>query len=269
MSTAGKNDRAGQALLAAAREAADAVAALLADAIAKVRARVTSEGRIAAAMFDNEQRATHGLAWLATYVEAVRQIGAYAARLHSAGKLSETEELVVRIGLGEYLAQILGGIAMSQAEIVRPADLGLSAAAVAARVTPAVEALIASGNTASNRTRLVELMRADPQAGVGASGDDETLEAIRQEMRKFTESKIAPFAQAWHRANEYIPLAVIAQLADLGVFRLTIVPDYGGLGLGKEAMCVVSEELSRGYIGVGSLGTRSEIDAELILNAGT
>ena len=34
-------------------------------------------------------------------------------------------------------------------------------------------------------------------------------------------------------------------------------------------MCVVSEELSRGYIGVGSLGTRSEIAAELILCGGT
>ena len=45
--------------------------------------------------------------------------------------------------------------------------------------------------------------------------------------------------------------------------------EFGGLGLGKEAMCVVSEELSRGYIGVGSLGTRSEIAAELILGGGT
>ena len=34
--------------------------------------------------------------------------------------------------------------------------------------------------------------------------------------------------------------------------------------MGKLAMCVVTEELSRGYIGVGSLGTRSEIAAELI-----
>ncbi len=56
---------------------------------------------------------------------------------------------------------------------------------------------------------------------------------------------------------------------ELGVFGLTIPENYGGLGLGKEAMCVVSEELSRGYIGVGSLGTRSEIAAELILGGGT
>ena len=34
-------------------------------------------------------------------------------------------------------------------------------------------------------------------------------------------------------------------------------------------MCVITEELSRGYIGVGSLGTRAEIAAELILHGGT
>ncbi len=269
MSTAGKNDRTGLDLLAAVRDAIGAIEALLLDGIATVRARVTSAGRIEASAFDNEQRAAHGLAWLATYVEAVRQIGAYAARLHSTGRLSETGELVVRIGLGEYLAQIFGGIPLSQGDIVRPSDLGLSATTVAAHMTPAVETLIASGNTAAHRARLVELMRVDPQAAIGADSHDETLEAIRQEMRKFTASKIAPFAQAWHRANEYIPLAVIAQMADLGVFRLTIPAEYGGLGLGKEAMCMVSEELSRGYIGIGSLGTRSEIAAELILGNGT
>ena len=269
MSTACNIDQAAENLGTAARDATAVAEALLADAVAKVRARVTSSDRVAGSMFDSEQRATHGLAWLATYVEAIRQIGAYAARLHSAGQFGEIEELIVRIGLGEYLAQVLGGIPMSQGEIVRPADLGLNAAAVAARVTPTVEALIASGNTAAHRARLVELMRSDPQAGIGASGHDETLDAIRHQMRKFTASKIAPFAQHWHRANEYIPLAIIAQMADLGVFRLTIPADYGGLALGKEAMCVVSEELSRGYIGVGSLGTRSEIAAELILANGT
>ena len=140
-----------------AQEAIGAVEALLADAIVRVRERVAVEGQLVTRLFDREQRATHGLAWLATYVEAVRQLAAYAERMRGAGRLGETEELVVRIGLGEYLAQILGGIPMSQGEMVRPADIGLSAAAVAARVTPAVEALIASGNTAPRRARLVEL----------------------------------------------------------------------------------------------------------------
>ena len=141
-----------------AQSATHAVEALLSDAASRVRERVTVEGKPVGRLFDREQRATHGLAWLATYVEAVRQLAAYAERMHGIGGLGETEELLVRIGLGEYLAQIVGGIPMSQGEIVRPADLGLIAAAVAARLTPEVEALIASGNTAQHRARLVELI---------------------------------------------------------------------------------------------------------------
>src|SRR2546425_1988220 len=177
--------------------------------------------------------------------------------------------MMVRIGLGEYLAQILGGILMSEGEIVRPSDMGLPPTQAAARVTPAVEALIASGNTAANRARLIELMRAQHGTTVGDCGLDDTLDAIREEMRKFAESEVVPYAHDWHRTNTYIPLATITHMGELGVFGLTIPEDYGGMGLGKESMCVVSEELSRAYIGVGSLGTRSEIAAELILGGGT
>ena len=255
--------------LTSAQAATGAVEALLADAAAKVRERVVLEGRPVPRLLDREQRATHGLAWLATYVEAVRQLTAYAGRMQEAGLLGEVEELIVRIGLGEYLAQIQGGIPISQGEIVRPADLGLSAAAVAARITPEVESLIVSGNTAQNRARLVELICMSHGATIGACGLDETLESIREEMRKFADSEVIDHAQGWHRTNSYIPLEIISQMAELGVFGLTIPEEFGGMGLGKELMCVVSEELSRGYIGVGSLGTRSEIAAELILGGGT
>ncbi|HEX9238800.1 MAG TPA: acyl-CoA dehydrogenase family protein [Xanthobacteraceae bacterium] len=250
-------------------DAVAAMEALVNDARRAVAGRVTVEGRVASRLFDSEQRATHGLAWLATYVEAIRQLGLYAQRLADAGGFGEIEELLLRIGAGEYLAQVLGGIPMSQGEIVRLSDFGLNAAAVAARVNPVVEHLIATGNTAARRARLMELMRQHHDATVGACGLDDTLDSIREEMRKFADDRVTPFAQQWHLRNEYIPLDVIAQMAELGVFRLTIPEDYEGMGLGKESMCVVSEELSRGYIGVGSLGTRSEIAAELILNSGT
>ena len=256
-------------LLALGHGATAAVEALLSDAAVKVRERVVLEGQPAARLMDREQRATHGLAWLATYVEAVRQLTAYAERMQDSGLLTEIEELIVRIGLGEYLAQIQGGIPISQGEIVRPADLGLSAAAVAARMTSEVEALIATGNTAQNRARLVELICFSHGATVGACGLDDTLESIREEMRKFADSEVIEHAQGWHRTNSYIPIEIISQMAELGVFGLTIPEEFGGMGLGKESMCVVSEELSRGYIGVGSLGTRSEIAAELILGGGT
>src|SRR4051812_35808002 len=179
MSQAALRSTADDNLLTLARAATGAVEALLSDAAAKVRDRVVLEGRPAARLLDREQRATHGLAWLATYVEAVRQLTAYAERMHGGGLLSEIEELIVRIGLGEYLAQIQGGIPISQGEIVRPADLGLSAAAVAARITPDVEALVAAGNTAQNRARLAELICVSHGATVGACGLDETLESIR------------------------------------------------------------------------------------------
>ena len=250
-------------------EAVTAADALLADAQRAVAQRVMNEGRAIQRTFDREQRATHGLAWLATYVEALRQLAAYAERLAADDNLGEVEELLVHIGASEYLAQILGGIPMSQNEIVRLADLGLAPSAVAARVTPAVERLIATGNTAPRRARLVELMRQRQEATVGTCGLDETLDSIREEMRKFADGQILPHAQQWHLRNQYIPLDVIAQMSELGVFSLTIPEDYGGMGLGKESMCVVSEELSRGYIGVGSLGTRSEIAAELILGSCT
>ena len=259
----------GHDLVTMAHAAVRAVEAMLSDATIKVRERVVLDGQPVARLLDRQQRATHGLAWLATYVEAVRQLTAYAERMHGSGQLSGIEELLVRIGLGEYLAQILGGIPISQGEIVRPADLGLSATAVAVRMTPAVEALIASGNTAQHRARLVELMCSAHGATVGACGLDDTLETIREQMRKFANNEVAPHAQTWHRTNSYIPLDIIARMSDLGVFGLTISENFAGMGLGKESMCVVSEELSRGYIGVGSLGTRSEIAAELILGSGT
>jgi (2S)-methylsuccinyl-CoA dehydrogenase len=256
-------------LVELARAASAALDALLADATAKVRERVVVEGHLVGRLFDREQRATHGLAWFANYVEAVRQLAACAARIAGDGTLGEVEDLLIRIGLGEYVAQIIGGIPMSQGEVVRPFDLGLSPAQVAARITPVIEGLITGGNTAERRARLVELIRDGHGATVGACGLDETLESIREEMRKFADSEVIGHAQGWHRTNSYIPLEIIAQMSELGVFGLTIPEEFGGLGLGKESMCVVSEELSRGYIGVGSLGTRSEIAAELILGSGT
>ena len=259
----------GRDLLAGAQAAAAAAEALLADATIAVRRRVEVDGKVNGRLIDREQRATHGLAWFATYAQAVRQLAAYAERMRAAGRLGQVEELVVRIGLGEYLAQMLGGIPMSQGEIVRPADLGLALDQVAARVTPEVETLIASGNDAQNRTRLIALMTEHQGVTVGDCGLDDTLDAIREEMRKFAESEVQPHAHEWHLSNSYIPLDIIEHMAELGVFGLTIPEAYGGMGLGKESMCVVSEELARGYIGVGSLGTRSEIAAELILGSGT
>jgi (2S)-methylsuccinyl-CoA dehydrogenase len=261
-----------QDLVALARAAGESAKAVVAEATRRVRTRILgADGRIDAAKLESQQHAAHGLAWLATYAEAVAELGGYAERLQAEGRFGETEALLVRIGAGEYLDQLFSGIPMSQGEMVRlTGSLGLSAKEVAPYRTDAVETLIAEGNTPENRAALVAQMRdGSGSATVGASGLDEDMEAIRSEMRRFGKAEVVDQAHEWHLKNAYIPMEIVQKMAELGVFGLTIPEEYGGMGLPKTAMCVVSEELSRAYIGVGSLGTRSEIAAELILCGGT
>jgi (2S)-methylsuccinyl-CoA dehydrogenase len=231
-----------------------------------LRGMVTVAGKVSAAALEEHQYAAHALAWLATYTESLRQMQAWALRLEADGKFSEMEALLLQIAYGEYLQQIQGGIPMSQGEVARLQDLGLTQAKPGA----AAAALMAQGNTVAARTRLVELMRDNHgRATFGASGLDEELEMIRDQFRRFADDKVIPHAQGWHLRDELIPMEIIDSLAEMGVFGLTIPEEFGGFGLSKASMVVVSEELSRGYIGVGSLGTRSEIAAELILCGGT
>jgi (2S)-methylsuccinyl-CoA dehydrogenase len=247
-----------------------ALDALLREATEAVRAKVVKAGKIDAAALEREQRAGHGLAWLATYRMALRELHHWSERLAREDRYGAIEEAVLRVGAAEYLAQIVGGIPMNQAEIVRAADLGLDPGRPAELLGEAARELIADGGTAEARAELAALVRkADGRFGFGDPGLDETHGQFRDEMRRFAEAEVAPYAHAWHLANSYIPLETVQKMSELGVFGLTIPEEYGGLGLGKEAMCVVSEELSRAYIGVGSLGTRSEIAAELILGGGT
>ncbi|MGA7197178.1 MAG: acyl-CoA dehydrogenase family protein [Roseiarcus sp.] len=252
-----------------ARQAQHAAEGLLECAVTAVRERVSVDSKLDVAKIESEQHAAHGLAWLATYVEAVKEMATYARRMREESRFGETEQLLTRIGLGEYLSQIFGGIPMNQGEIVRLSDFGLEESGIEPfRDQPVIEALIRAGNTPDNRAALAGRIKDAHEGAIGDPGLDETFEAIRGEMRRFADAEVVPNAQNWHRANAYIPLEVIAGLSELGVFGLTIPEAYGGMGLGKVAMCVVSEELSRGYIGVGSLGTRSEIAAELILVGG-
>jgi (2S)-methylsuccinyl-CoA dehydrogenase len=236
----------------------------------KLRDTVSENGRISARKIEENQTFAHGVAWLATYVESLRQMHIWGTNLSQNSTFGETEKLILQIAFGEYLAQIFGGIAMNQGEVVRPHDFGLTPTDIAAAQTDAVTTLLQRGNTQDARTRLVALMQ-DHSANVtvGHSGLDEELEMIREQFRKFTVDRVLPHAHEWHLNDELIPMDLINELAELGVFGLTIPENLGGLGLSKASMAVVSEELSRGYIGVGSLGTRSEIAAELILCGGT
>ncbi len=252
-------------LLGLTEQALPEVEALFGAGREALRARVTIGGKIAASALEEHQFAAHSLSWLATYGEALRQLRAWAGKLQAEGSFGEMESLILQIGFGEYLAQIYGGIPMSQNEIARLSDLGLAA-------TPGPQAaqLIAEGNTPAARARLVALMRDNHgRATFGATGLDAELEMIRDQFRRFAEDEVIPHAHGWHLRDELIPMEIIEKLSEMGVFGLTIPEEFGGFGLSKASMVVVSEELSRGYIGVGSLATRSEIAAELILCGGT
>ncbi|MGJ8547096.1 MAG: acyl-CoA dehydrogenase family protein [Sulfitobacter sp.] len=243
---------------------------ILAKAKHAVRGAVSAEGRVSAKLIEAHQTAAHGLAWLATYAQALQQMQAWAEKLQGQSRFGEVEQLLHQIGFGEYLAQISGGIQMNQGEMIRLSDLGLEAQDHAPLESAPVQKLIRQGNTQAARLRLVALMQEQSaNVTVGASGLEEELEMIRDQFRRYALEKVEPFAHDWHLKDELIPMEVINELAEMGVFGLTIPEEFGGLGLSKASMCVVSEELSRGYIGVGSLGTRSEIAAELILAGGT
>ncbi|MEQ8902243.1 MAG: acyl-CoA dehydrogenase family protein [Roseovarius sp.] len=257
-------------LLALTGAAVAPVETVLERAKTSVADMVTVEGRVSGAEIEAHQTAAHGLAWLATYVESLRQMQNWATRLLEQGQFGEVEQLVHQIAFGEYLHQIAGGIQMNQGEMVRLQDLGLGWDALSGFQCAEVQALMARGNSQAARTRLVELMQERAaEITVGRSGLDDELEMIREQFRRFAVEKVEPFAHEWHLKDELIPMEIIEELAEMGVFGLTIPEEFGGLGLSKASMCVVSEELSRGYIGVGSLGTRSEIAAELILAGGT
>ncbi len=244
-------------LLTQAREALAAVERYAEAARQSVRVLVAPAGKLDPALLEQQQVAAHGVAWVMTYATALRELLAWAERLESLG---EREALILRIGFGEYLAQLRGGLPMSQGEIVRPGDMGLDGGPEG----EAVQALITAGGTAA-RLKLAALL---PEGLGEAHYGDETLTLIRDQFRKFADEH-AEAAHEWHRKDVLIPLEVVIELAALGVFGLTIPEEYGGSGLGKLAMCVVTEELSRGYIGLGSLGTRNEIAGELIRSGGT
>ena len=257
-------------LLSLTSEAIAPIETFLETAKASVAELITQDGRVSGGLIEAHQTAAHGLAWYATYVESLRQMQGWAERLQAEGQFTELDQLIHQIAFGEYLWQMYGGIPMSQGEIVRPQDLGLTQDDQRVMMTEAVMRLTQEGNTQAARMRLVDLMQHQTaNAMFGTSGLDEELEMIREQFLRYAREKVIPHAHDWHLADELIPMEVIEELAEMGVFGLTIPEEFGGFGLSKASMCVVSEELSRGYIGVGSLGTRSEIAAELIICGGT
>ena len=227
-------------------------------------------GGINSTNLEKEQFLVHGYAWIATYIESLTQLISWAEELAKKGKFNLTENLILQIGFGEYLAQIKGGIHMSQTEVIRLEQFKISKEKIAVLNSEPCITLISNGNSDPARKKLVDCLIQNIGAPTFCeSGLDLEYETIRDLFFRFSKEKILPNAHNWHLNDKLIPMNIIEDLTELGVFGLTIPEKFGGLGMAKTAMCIVSEELSRGYIGVGSLATRSEIAAELILKAGT
>lgn len=241
--------------------------AFAAQATQAVRLRCAPDGRPDAALMQRHQRVLHGLAWIATTVEGIQCAAQWADRLQQHGRLGEGEKLALTVGIGEYLAQLVGGLPMSQNEIFRPTELGLETAAATLQGATSVRWFLARGALPETRQALVDHLRQGRE--ISETAFDEDLDVVRDQFRRFATREILPHAHAWHLADDLIPDAMVAALAELGVFGVTVPTDYGGMGLGKRAMCIVTEELSRAWIAAGSLGTRSEIAGELIMGAGT
>ena len=238
-----------------------------ASALESVRAMVSDGGAVSPALLDTHQRAAHGYAWVETTVHALAALAGWIEALDTDGRLGDAEQRLAALAFGEYLAQLGGGLPMGQNEIVRSADLGVAAQALGLLANPAVAALIAEGNSAENRAAIAAHIRDGGHFAYVEDSDE--ISQIREQFRRFTSDRIVPNAHQWHLANDLIPDSIVTEMADLGTFGVCIDEAFGGLGLGKIVMCVITEELSRGWIGAGSLGTRSEIAGELIGLGGT
>ena len=254
-----------EGLLGRCAAALDAAAGYESRLRAALRRAIAPAGTVEPDRLERHQFAAHGFAWVATYVEALHRLLDWASGLAAAGRAGEREALILEIAFAEYLAQLAGGIALAPGEIVRPGDFGPDGSAAARLLDPAA-ALFPKGAT-GRRERLCVLLAEGGCGEIGGLG--EALDLFRDELRRFVVARVLPQAPLWHEADRLIPLDLIAELAALGVFGVTVAEESGGLGLGRLAMCVVSEELSRGSLALGSLGTRSEIAAELIGRSGT
>ena len=257
-------------IIAKCQEAQQTVDAYYNVAKEQVSKLVLVDGKVSKKLLNQEQHAAHGLAWIATYKETLREMLNWATSLESENRFTEYEKLILQFIFSEYLCQIKTGIPMSQLEVIRPKDLGLKNGLFNEIDNNSFNDLILNGNESRDRLELANIIRESVSSNnFGSLGIDETSSMIRDQFNKFVEEHVTPYAHEWHLKDELIPMSVIDKMSELGIFGLTIPEEYGGLGMSKLAMCIVTEELARGYIGIGSLGTRTDISSELLLIGGT
>lgn len=232
-----------------------------------LKSNLLKDGRIDNQLLEIYQSQTHGFAWFETYRIGLRETLNWFTRLNNEDKASEVDASITIFAFAEYLTQMRNGIMMSQSEIIRPRDIGIEDNDFDFINEEGVNDIIQVGLSDKIKKSIVDNLDNGIFASLGLN--DETLDMIQDQFKKFTEEEILPFANEWHLKDDLIPDETLSKMAELGVFSIAIPENYGGLGMGKVAMCVVTEELSRGFLAAGSLGTRAEIAGELIRLGGT
>ncbi len=228
---------------------------------------VVKDDRIDNSLLEKFQFQSHGLAWFETYIISLRETLNWYKTLCEKKKQTDIDKSILQFAFSEYLTQLSQGIMMSQSEIIRPDFLGLDKTDFSFIESAEINKLLKNGLSENTKTKIVDSLDNGFFPSLGLN--DDTLDMIQDQFKKFTDEEIIPSANEWHLKDALIPDEVLKKMAELGVFSIAIPENYGGLGMGKVAMCVVTEELSRGFLAAGSLGTRAEIAGELIRLGGT
>jgi (2S)-methylsuccinyl-CoA dehydrogenase len=239
--------------LPAAAAAIDAAAEIVAAATEHLARESRVDGRITVDALDQHQVLAYDLAHAASAIEGCRVMLAY-------GEHGEVESMLARAFIADAIAELGARL------IGRESTWGVDDTTLAAAL-PFVEAH-------RSPVFLQQLAAKLPAAGTGPRHLPDEFELAADTFHRFADDKIRPVAEHIHRTNADIPEAVIAGLAELGGFGLSVPEAYEGFAAGGEAdylgMVVATEELSWGSLGVGgSLITRPEILTRAILAGGT
>ena len=223
--------------LAAAAAAVDRATEIVDTATRRLAHASSDDGRISVEKLDAHQVLAYDLAHAASALEGCRVMLTY-------GEHGEIESMLARAFIADAIADLGARL------IGRDARVGHRPRATLAAALPFVEA---------HRSPLfLEPLAATlPESGTGPRHLPEEFELAADTFHRFADDKIRPVAEHVHRTNADIPEDVIAGLAELGGFGLSVPEEYGGFASGGESdylgMVVATEELSWGSLGVGRL----------------
>jgi (2S)-methylsuccinyl-CoA dehydrogenase len=237
----------------AAVAAVDLLASVVHAAVANLAQASLVDGKLSVAKLDEHQVVAYDLAHAAAAVEAGRVMCAYAEH-------GDVESMLARAFVADAVADVVGRlVGREQLWGVDPARLAPAHDFVAAHRAPEV---------------LEALADQCAKQGTGPTHLGSDFELVADTFRRFADDKIRPAAEHVHRTNADVPEEIIAGLAEIGGFGLSVPEEYGGFAAGGESdylgMVIATEELSWGSLGVGgSLITRPEILTRALVRGGT